>query len=98
MSTIWATDGKKNKHKLLYKFFFESLREHGMDIINFEKEKIISLTNEQKKESYMKSQKSVAFAKISCYKTTLKIKTIVKLRPIFIIQVNTEVLHIKYVI
>lgn len=44
------------------KIFCETLREHSMKVINFEKMKIIKLTNEQQ-QSY-KSQNSVKFQKI----------------------------------
>ena len=44
--------------------FCESLREHAMKIINFEKKKLIPLTNEQQESrNCMKRQKSAAFVK-----------------------------------
>ena len=56
MSTIWTFDGIENKHDVYrgdndMNNFCESLREHAMKIINFEKKKIIPLKNKQK-ESY----------------------------------------------
>ena len=50
MSTIWTFDGKENKHDVYrnedcMKKFCGSLREHEMKIINFEKKKMIPLTN-----------------------------------------------------
>ena len=50
--TIWTFDGIDNKHDVYrsedcMKKFCESLREHVIKIINFEKKKMISLTNEQ---------------------------------------------------
>ena len=46
----------------------------------------------------MKMQKFAIFLKKSLKINILKIKDIVKLEIIFIIQVNTEVLHMVYVI
>ena len=56
MSTIWTFDGIENKHDVYrgdngMNNFCESLREHAMKIINFEKKKMIPLKNKQK-ESY----------------------------------------------
>ena len=56
MSTIYAFDGLKTKHnvwrgKSCMKKFWKSLEEHEMKIINFEKKKIISVT-EKVLESY----------------------------------------------
>ena len=52
MSTIWIFDRFKNKHDLYrgedyMKKFRESLRQHTVNKIKFEKKKIIPLTNEQ---------------------------------------------------
>ena len=73
------------------KKFCESLREHALNIINFEKKKIIPLTNEQ-----LELNEKIKIYYI-CNKgfnmNTLMIKTIVKLT-ILIIQVNTDWLHI----
>ena len=68
------------------KKFCESLREHLLKIINFEKKKMIPLTHEEY-ESYLNQIKCPI-----CKKNIEKLKTIV------IWQVNTEVLHIVYVI
>ena len=52
MSTIWAFDHIENKH-ILYrekdcmKKFFESLREHAKNIIDFEKNIMFPLTKEE---------------------------------------------------
>ena len=42
MSVIWTSDGTKDKHDCM-KTFCESLKEHTMKIINFEKNKMIPL-------------------------------------------------------
>ena len=54
MSAIWTFDGIDNncdiyRRKDCMKKFCEYLREHTMKIINFEKKKMILLTNEQQK-------------------------------------------------
>ena len=79
------------------KKFFESLRKCAMEIINFKKKNLKLLTNEQ--------QKSFTIAKFSyiCNKkklnmNMLKMKNIVRLKLIVIIQGNIVVLHIAYVI
>ena len=88
----------ENKHdvsrgKDIMKKFFESLREHEMEIISFKKKKKKLLTNEQQK-SY-KSAKICYICQEKLVKINeLKIKNIVKLGTIVIIQVNIEVLHI----
>ena len=60
MSTIWKFDNIENKNNVYrgedcMKKFCESLREHTVKIINFEKKKIISLTNEQHESNEKKS-------------------------------------------
>ena len=60
MSTLWTFDGIENKHDAYIcedcmKKFCESLREHAKKIINFEKKKMIPLTNERQ-ESYEKAK------------------------------------------
>ena len=81
------------------KKFCESLREHAIEIsifsqrINFKKKKMKLLTKKQKK-SY-EIAKSL-FVKKNLKINMLKIKNIVKLGTIVIIQVNTEVPHIAY--
>ena len=55
MSPIWTFDSVENKHDKDWMFkgqdsmkkFCQSLRVHGTKIINFEKKKIIPLTNEK---------------------------------------------------
>ena len=54
MSTIWAFDNIKNKHSIHHgedcmEKFCISLREHAENLINFEKKKIIPLTEEELK-------------------------------------------------
>ena len=78
------------------KIFCESLREHEMKRINFEKKKMILLTNEQQ-ESYEERKICYIYNK-SLNINTLTIKIIVKLNSIVIILVNTEALHIGYTI
>ena len=73
------------------KKFCESLREHALNIINFEKKKIIPLTNEQLELN--EKIKIYYICNKSFNMNTLMIKTIVKLT-ILIIQVNTDWLHI----
>ena len=90
---ILTFDGKENKHNVYkdrdcMKKFSESLRERAMKIINFQKKKMIPLTNAEQ-ELYEK-WKSATFTK------KVQIKAIVKLKTIVIIQVNAEVLHIAY--
>ena len=76
------------------KKFCESLREHAMEIINFERKKMKLLTKEQQ-ESYKNAKISYVYQenlKIIMWKIT----NIVKLGIIVIIQGNIEVLHIAY--
>ena len=54
MSAIWAFDSIKNKHSLhrgedYIKKFCIALREHVADVINFEKKKMLPLTEKQLK-------------------------------------------------
>ena len=78
------------------KKFCESLREDAVKVVNFEKKKMITLTNEQE-ESHEKAKICYIYQK-SFNVITLTTKIIVKLKTIVIIQVNTDVLHIAYVI
>ena len=73
------------------KKFCEPLREHALNKINFEKKKIIPLTNEQLELN--EKIKIYYICNKSFNMNTLMIKTIVKLT-ILIIQVNTDWLHI----
>ena len=89
MSTIWTFDGIENNHdvyrgKDFMKKCCEYLGVHSMKVINFEKKKMIPLTKGQ-----WEKDENI---------TMLMIKVIVKLKTIVIMQVNTEVLHIAYVI
>ena len=67
--------------------FCEYLRKHAIKINNFKKKKMKLLTNEQQ---YLYT----IFVKKSLKINILKIKNIVMLEIIVIIQVNIEVLHI----
>ena len=56
MSTTWAFNNIENKHTLYrredcMKKFYESVREHSKNIIDFEKKKMISLTEEELKSN-----------------------------------------------
>ena len=80
------------------KKFCKSLREHAMVIINLENNKMRPLTNEQTEWNCIKRQKTSTFMKRSLNVKTLRMKIILKLKTIDIIQVNAEVLHIPYII
>ena len=67
MSTISSFTSKGNKHdvyrgKDCMKKFCESLREHEMKIIHFEKKKI-EVIKKKSRRNHMKMQKSVMFRK-----------------------------------
>ena len=52
MSTIWAFDNIENKHTLYrgkdcMKKFCSSLREHAINVINFEKNKTLPVTKKK---------------------------------------------------
>ena len=98
ISTIWKFDGIENKYDVhigedCMKKFCESLREHPMKIINFEKRKIIPLTNEEY-ESYFNQRIHHICLSIN----TLMMKNIVKLNTIVMTHINTEVFYIIYAI
>ena len=76
------------------KKFCESLREHPIDTLNFLKKRMKLLTKEQK-ESYEKA-KACYTCEEKIEKNISKIKNIVKLETIVIIQGNIEVLGIAY--
>ena len=78
------------------KKFCKSFEEHAEETNNFEKKKMIPLTD-GKFESFER-QKYVIFAEKKIRKKRLMIKNIVKLEIIVIIQINPEVLFIGYVI
>ena len=102
LSTIRTFDGIINKHDLHrnengIKTFCESLREHAIKIINYEKKKMIPLTNKQQ-DSYER-QKSAIFTNKSLNINIPLFRIIAKLEIIVIKQVNTtEVLNIAYLI
>ena len=80
MFTIWTFDGIENKldeYRCEYymKKFCESLGEHEMRIINFEKKKMIPLTNKQQ-ESYGRT-KHFCIWKISFNMNTQMLKVII---------------------
>ena len=105
MSTLWTFDGIENKHDAYIceekkKKFCESLREHTKKIINFDKKKMIPLTNERQ-ESYEKAKSATVPNKSSKINTIIIIIIIINLvdiESIGILLVNKEVLHIAYVI
>ena len=74
------------------KFLCESLRKHAIKIVNFKKK-----TNEQQ-ESYENAKTCYNCKKNQPKMNNWKIKDIIKLEIIVIVQENIEVLHIAYVI
>ena len=86
MSMIRTFDDIENKHdvyrgEVCLKKFCESLRKHTMKIINFEKKKIILLTNEQQ-ESYEKIKiccicKNILVQKYTNDKNIANLRTVV---------------------
>ena len=66
----------------------ESLREHSLKIVNFEKKKTVPLTNEH--QELHENEKICYIYKKSSYITTLMIKPISQLGTIAIILVNTD--------
>ena len=77
--------------KIAMKRFSESLREYKMKIIDFEKKKMIQLTNEDY-ESYL-NQTNCHINKKGLKINTLMIKNIIELETTAIIVVNIEVLY-----
>ena len=71
-------------------------RKHAMTLIDFKKKTVKFLTNEQK-EPY-ETQKSDIFVKKTIKINVLKIKDIIELEIIIIMQVNNKMLCIVYVI
>ena len=101
ISKISSFKSIENKHdvykgKDCMKKFCESLREHAMEIINFTKKKMKSLTNEQQK-SYQ-NVKICYICKERFEDKRAKDKSIVKLGTIVIMQGNIETLCTAYVI
>ena len=80
----------------MYEKICQYVREYAIKIINFEKNKMILLRKEQQ-DSYEK-QKSATFVEIFLNINAVIIKSITKLNTIIILQINTEVLDIAYVI
>ena len=89
----------KNRHdvcrgKDCKKKFFEFLKENMIKIINFKKKKMKLLAYEH--QEYIKMQYSVISVRKDSQINMLKIKNIVKLEIIIMIQVNIELLPIAY--
>ena len=79
------------------KTFCESLREHAIKIINFKKEKMKLLTKGQQ-ESYENAIVCYICKGKNCKINICKIKNIIKLEIVAIIQGNIEVLRKAFVI
>ena len=75
------------------KRFWGSLREHAMGVIKFKKKKIVWTA-----KTISKCKQIVTFVQRDLKTNMLKIKIIVKLGTIVIIQRNIEVLDIAYAI
>ena len=80
----------------MYEKICQYVREHAIKIINFEKNKMILLRKEQ--QDLYEKQKSATFVEIFFNINAVIIKSITKLNTIIILQINTEVLDIAYVI
>ena len=98
MYKIWTFDCIGKKHDIFrnencMKRFWESFRQYVMKIINFEQKKMIPL-KDKKYASYLNQ--------INCHiskkKKRIMIQLVVNWKSIAIVRVNTEVLHILYVI
>ena len=94
-STILSFKSIENKNDV-YKKLCRSFRKHAMKIINFKKKKMKLLTKEQQQSYQMR--KSVIFVKKNLNINMWKMKNIVKIEIIVIIQGNIEVLRIAYII
>ena len=93
MSLISLFNSTQNNHgKVCMKKFYESLKKHTMEIINFRKKKTKSSRN------HTKMQKSIKFVNTYLKINIVKIKHMVMVRTIVIKWVNIELLHIVYVI
>ena len=94
MPTIWTFDDIENKHDVYrgedyMKTFHESLRENATKIVNFEKKKMIPLTND---ESIFISYRINCYTCKECMNINkLMIKTIAKLVTTATIHVDNEV-------
>ena len=93
MSTIWTFEDVYRGEDYMPKFG-ESLREHAMKIINFEKKNVIPLTNNKQKLDEKKQNLLHLQKKKSLTNNTLMIKIITKIKTIVIILVSIKVLHI----
>ena len=101
MSTICAFDHIENKHTLYcgkdcMKKFCSSLREHAVNILNFEKKKMLPLTKEELKLHQVTTTCYICGEKF--LKSSLQVKIIAKLEIIVIMQVNMAVQHIVFAI
>ena len=100
MSTTWEYNDLENKHNLYcgkycMKNLSESLKDHMKNITDFEKKKMLLLTEERK--SHQDTKVGYICGK-RILKSSLKVQIIGKLEVIAIIQVNIEVQHIGFVI
>ena len=100
MSMVSSFRSIENKHhvyigKDCMKHFCELLRKHVMKITNFEK-KIMKLLTKEQQKSY-ENAKICYICKKKYKMNILKMKNIVKLETISIMEWNIEVLHIAYV-
>ena len=101
MYKIWTFDCIGKKHDIFrnencMKRFWESFRQYVMKIINFEQKKMIPL-KDKKYASYL-NQINCHISKKKRNINTLMIQLVVNWKSIAIVRVNTEVLHILYVI
>ena len=100
MSTIWIFDNVENMHSLyrgedFIKKFCISLKEHEVNVINFEKKKMLLLTD---KELKFHEHSTVCYIwRKNIHKSLLRIKIIVKLEPFVTAQVDIKVQHIVFV-
>ena len=103
MSKIYSFKSIENSHdvyrgKACMKTFCKLSREHAMKIINFLKNEVIKQRAGNANANDRKMQKSVIFLKEKLKMNIWKIKNIVMLKFIVVIQRNMEVLCIAYVI
>ena len=75
MQSIWAFDIRENKHSLYcgkdcMKEFFILLKEHAADVINFEKKKILPLTEKELKLDQDATQCYICRKKLKKIKVT----------------------------
>ena len=84
MPTIWTFDNIGKKHSLYreedcMKMFYSSLREQAANVITFEKKKLLTLIE---KELKLYQDSTVKKIRKNPYKSLIKIKIIVKLKPL----------------